>query len=493
MIPLSRRISRRIPPLQISAFIGILHLVVGILGAGVITAFALYFIYQSGEQANLREVETLAFVTENALEEPVGAYIQGNGSAENIKTTLDLYLKVHPEIFSTILLPNGNALLPASSSCSLKDVTLSSPEVKSALESSLGHSIRSCPNGVQTIYVATTIDHGRNLLGILVLSAPLDVLMAPTYQTMRWMGVIALLIVAFTVAEGWMGSIYISRPLARLIQTARKLSQGDLAARAEIEGPVEVIRLAQTLNEMAARLQVSHDSLRAFVANASHELRTPLTSIKLQVGALLEGACEEPEVGHRFLGQLESEIDRLAHTVNDMLDLSQIDGGAAPDFQPVNLVELAQEATAFWENHSRQAGITLRLSVEPDVPDLQGDPYQLRRLFDNLLDNAIKNTPAGGTVKIILRCGPMNNHPSGVARIEIRDTGKGIAPEHLAHIFDRFYRIDPHPRGGAGGGGGSGLGLAIVRSIVTVHGGSIGVQSTLGAGTTFWVELPVKN
>lgn len=136
------------------------------------------------------------------------------------------------------------------------------------------------------LYVASTIDWGSALLGILILAVPFNEVMAPTYQTMGWMVVIALLIVAFAVAEGWLGSIFISRPLGRLSQTAKKLSQGDLTARAEIEGPLEIADLANTLNDMASRLQISLESLRAFAANASHELRTPLTSIKLQVEAL---------------------------------------------------------------------------------------------------------------------------------------------------------------------------------------------------------------
>jgi two-component system, OmpR family, sensor kinase len=490
MTSLFRRITRRIPPLHIGTFIGILHLFIGILGAGVITAFSLYFIYQSGEQANLREVEDLAFITENAIEEPVRAFANGTGSVTSIEAALNRYLKSHPEVRYTILAPDGNALLPGTSSCSLTDLSLNSPEVKVALTNTIGHSIRNCPAGTRMIYVASKIDQGANFFGILVLAAPFDGVMAPTYQTMRWMGVIALLIVAFTVGEGWLGSIYISGPLTRLSLTAEKLSKGDLSARAKVEGPVEVIHLAKTLNEMAARLQTSLDSLRAFVANASHELRTPLTSIKLQVGALRECACEEPEIANRFMDQLDHEIDRLAYTVNDMLDLSQIEGATENHFQIVNLIDLASEVEAFWEVRSRQSGLVLTTVASKDLFPVKGDPYQLRRLFDNLLDNAIKNTPAGGKVEMLLQnCQEENSRFQRAICIVIRDTGRGIAPEHLPHIFDRFYRIDPHPRGERGG---SGLGLAIVHSIVIVHGGNILVDSALGSGTSFHIELPVS-
>jgi signal transduction histidine kinase len=475
--------------MQIGIFISILQLLVSVLGAGVITAFSLYFIYQSGKQSNLREFEDLAFITKNALEEPVRAYTEGKATPNNIETTLTHYLSGRPEINYTILSPNGKALLPDSDFCTLAGVSLDSPEVVMAVNETIGYSIRNCPKGERMLYVASTIDQGSDLFGFLILAAPFNEVMEPTFQTMRWMIVVALLIVAFTVAESWMGSIFISRPLKRLSQTAKRLSQGDLAARAEIEGPSEVADLANTLNEMAARLQISLESLRAFAANASHELRTPLTSIKLQVEALRGGACEDPEVAHRFLDHLDHEIDRLTFTVNDMLDLSQIEG-SEPDFQLVNMVELAREVEAFWETRSRESGAKLILDIGSDIPELAGNPFQLRRLFDNLLDNSIKNTPPGGTIHIILRHGLADSvYPKGTIRIEVQDTGKGIAQEHLPHIFDRFFRIDPHPHGSSGG---SGLGLAIARSIVSAHRGMIGVKSQLGTGSTFWIELPVK-
>lgn len=487
MTPFLRKVARRFPRMQISTFIILLRLLVGLLGAGIITYFSLYFIYKSGEQSNLRELEDLAFITKNALDRPVQEYTQGVGSREDIETTLNRYLSGRPELNYTILSRYGEALLPDSSFCTLAGVTLSSPEVTTALAKTFGHAIRDCPKGVRTLYVASTFNRGSEVFGILILAAPFDEIMAPTYKTMRWMGVVAFLIVMVTVAEGWLASAYISRPLGRLSQTAKKLSQGNLAARAEIEGPSEVANLGLTLNEMAGRLQVSQESLRAFVANASHELRTPLTSVKLQVEALRNGACEDPKVAHRFLEQIEHEIDHLVYTVNEMLDLSQIEG-SEPDFQPVNIADLAMEVEAFWATRSRQAGTDLMIDIGSNLPVLTGNPYQLRRLFDNLLENAMKNTPPGGTIQLIFRYGlPDSVFPKGTIRIEVRDTGRGIAREDLPHIFDRFYRSDSRTRGG-----GSGLGLAIARSIVNAHNGSMGVKSELGSGSTFWIELPVK-
>jgi two-component system phosphate regulon sensor histidine kinase PhoR len=175
-----------------------------------------------------------------------------------------------------------------------------------------------------------------------------------------------------------------------------------------------------------------------------------------------------------------------------MLDLSQIEGGgSAPKFEAVDMTDLAREVQAFWEARTRHVGLLLTISAEPDLPVVRGDAYQLRRLFDNLLDNAVKNTPTGGQIEIVLkRCPPLSGKRlPDVVRMEVHDTGIGIATDHLAHIFDRFYRIDPRP--GVGKPIGSGLGLAIARSIAVAHGGKIGVNSSPGSGSTFWVELPV--
>lgn len=486
--------------MRIGTFISILHLLIGLLGAGIITSFALYFIYISGEQASLRELEDLAFVAQNAAEAPLSAYQDGTGTLAALETTLADYLKARPEVRYTILSPDGRIFLPDAETCTRNGISLSSPEVQAALQKTIGHSIRTCaPTNQRMFYVAAAIYSGPAPSGILVLAAPYNALMQPTFKTMRGLGVVALLIVLFTVAEGWLGSIYISRPLERLSKVAARLREGDLSARAELRGPVEVVHLASTLNGMAEQVQANFDSMRGFVANASHELRTPLTTLKLQVGAL-DNASDDPEVSRHFLRQVDSEIDRMNHLVSDMLDLSRIEArGAAIERQPVDLGELSSEVLAFWEARSRQAGVSLTLDnqEEPGGLVVSGDPYRLRQLMDNLVDNAIKYTAAGGSVTILLRrCPPEPGaRAAEMARIEVRDTGVGIAAEHLPRIFDRFYRVEMRrvAKGSSAPGEktpGSGLGLAIARSIVTTHDGEIGVTSQPGMGSTFWVELP---
>jgi two-component system phosphate regulon sensor histidine kinase PhoR len=187
-----------------------------------------------------------------------------------------------------------------------------------------------------------------------------------------------------------------------------------------------------------------------------------------------------------FLAQLQDEIDRMSRTVNDLLDLSRIEANRGRiQMEEIDLRDILQETRDFWRARSQQAGLSLRLSLPQNGLTVLGNEDQLRRVFYNLVDNAIKNTANGGWVEICL----FNLPQRGVVRVEVRDNGNGIPAEHLARIFERFYRAEvPHERKTAG----SGLGLAIAKSIVEAHNGKIGVSSLVGVGSTFWVELRLQ-
>jgi signal transduction histidine kinase len=240
---------------------------------------------------------------------------------------------------------------------------------------------------------------------------------------------------------------------------------------------------------MASRLQSNVNDLRAFVANASHELRTPLTVVKLRAESLQDGALEDPEVAGRFLEEIECEVDRLVLMVNDMLDLSRMEAGMDAD-QPVSLdlSTIASEVYETFEMRAEHADLTLECDIQPGLAPVLGNEDQLRRVLYNLLDNAIKYTPSGGKVILIMQPGPKEN----TVRIAVQDNGPGIASEHLPHIFERFYRVEKSP-GSSGAVRGSGLGLAIAKSIVESHGGETGVTSQVNTGTTFWADLPAQD
>jgi two-component system phosphate regulon sensor histidine kinase PhoR len=221
---------------------------------------------------------------------------------------------------------------------------------------------------------------------------------------------------------------------------------------------------------------------RDFVANASHELRTPLTSIRGFVEALEDGALQEPERATRFLGKIRTHADRMAALVEDLLELSRLESGERPPlWEDVRMAEIADEVVAGVAGLAGRKRIALRHS-DGSAPAVVSDAERLRRILENLVENAIKYTPEGGRVEVRTAAGP-----AGGAVIEVEDDGPGIAAEHLPRIFERFYRVDKARSRELGG---TGLGLAIVRHLAESMGATVSVRSEAGSGTCFTVRVP---
>jgi two-component system phosphate regulon sensor histidine kinase PhoR len=221
---------------------------------------------------------------------------------------------------------------------------------------------------------------------------------------------------------------------------------------------------------------------RDFVANASHELRTPLTSIRGFVEALEDGAVAEPQTAQRFLGKIRTHADRMAALVEDLLELGRLESGArAPEPEETRPAEVAEDVVASFAGAATRKDIGLRCH-DRGAPGVLTDPERLRRILENLVDNAVKYTPTGGRVEVTTSAGP-----DGSARVEVADNGPGIAAEHLARIFERFYRVD---RARSRELGGTGLGLSIVKHLAEGMGASVSVESETGKGTKFIVSLP---
>jgi len=288
---------------------------------------------------------------------------------------------------------------------------------------------------------------------------------------------------------GYFFANYLSRPIQNLAHSAGKASFLDEQGLTPgFNDPYEVNLLVDAFNNISKQAQKSLKELRSFVANASHELRTPLTSVKLRVEALRSGALDDPAVGGRFLAEIESEIDRLGRMVDDMLDLSRIEAGMTQNFRAqVDLAAIVSEVCEAFGVRAERAELALRCSVEVERAEINGVEEQLRRMLYNLIDNAIKYTSRGGHVDVVLQHGEDKKY----LVLIVKDTGFGIAPSHLPHIFERFYRVEAtRPRYGPPRG--SGLGLPIAKSIVDSHGGRIDIASEVGRGTTFKIFFPVN-
>jgi two-component system OmpR family sensor kinase len=285
---------------------------------------------------------------------------------------------------------------------------------------------------------------------------------------------------ALCAGLGWFLAAKAMQPVDRMTRAAHAIgSAADLSQRVPVpEERDEIGRLALTFNEMLSRLQQAFSTQRQFLADASHELRSPLTAIRANVETLRRGGETDPVERDETLRVVEREVGRMGRLVDDLLSLARADAGQEPVRTRLSLDALLLEVY----HQQRPLAGRVRLTLGEFEPvEIDGDPDRLKQLLLNLVDNALRHTPAGGTVTLDLI------HRDSEAVVRVRDTGPGISPEHLPHIFERFYRIDSARTREAGG---TGLGLAISREIAEAHGGRIEVESTIGTGTTFTVVLP---
>jgi heavy metal sensor kinase len=274
------------------------------------------------------------------------------------------------------------------------------------------------------------------------------------------------------------------RPIANLTRIAQEISAGgDLSRRIADKGALDELgRLSQTFDRMLERLQASFEQQKRFAADASHELRTPLTAIKGRIGMILQQPRTQTQY-QETLQQVEHQVDRMVRLTNDLLLLSRLDSHHF-SWNPIaiNVSQLLEATLEQMQQLALERRLRLVKEIEQDLV-IQGDADYLIRVFVNLLDNAIKYTPAQGTVTVQAIA-----QRSEVCVI-VSDTGRGIAPEHFGHLFERFYRAEADRSRQTGG---TGLGLAIAHEIVRLHGGRLTLQSELNQGTTFTIQLPTS-
>jgi heavy metal sensor kinase len=282
------------------------------------------------------------------------------------------------------------------------------------------------------------------------------------------------------------GGVWLSRralaPVDRMTRAAVEISASRLDRRVEADTDDELGRLATAFNAMIERLQKSFAEMQRFTADAAHELRTPLAVLRSEAEVALRAPRSGEEYRQVLRSQLE-EIDRLTRLADQLLFLCREDAGepSAPA-AAVRVDALLQNVGDQLQASAKGKGLSLQVEQVPDC-SVEIDADRLRRLFVNLLDNAIKYTPGGGQVRVTGR------RDNGTVEITVQDTGPGITTEHLPHLFERFYRVDPARRRVDG----TGLGLPICRSIVERQRGTIRVESDPGNGTTVCVALPVSD
>jgi two-component system sensor histidine kinase BaeS len=273
------------------------------------------------------------------------------------------------------------------------------------------------------------------------------------------------------------GFRHLVAPVGELIDAVGRIEAGDYEVRVRERGPREVRSLGRAVNAMAARLSASESRRRTFLADVTHELRTPLTVIRGQVEGVIDGVYPADK---DHLEPILEETRVLERLVEDLRTLTLAETGSLTlAREPVDMPELVADVVATFQASAQASGVQLRVDVAKDVPTASIDPLRIRGVLVNLLANALRHTPAGGTITV----SAARVDAGHAVRFQVHDTGTGIPADLLATVFDRFVK-DPESRG-------SGLGLAIARSVVEAHGGTIEVASPPGQGTTFTFTLPI--
>jgi signal transduction histidine kinase len=299
--------------------------------------------------------------------------------------------------------------------------------------------------------------------------------------TIAWL-IASVFAIAIAALTGWFMSRRVTRPLLALERATQQMEHGDLSVRVALqnEKQLEFLSLAKSFNGMAEQVEQTVSTLRAFVADAAHELHTPLTALQ----ANIELAHDENKASTRtrYLSFAQEQGQRLEALVKSLLDLSRIEAAESKSgLAPVDIVQLVSEIGEQYASRAEQTDRSFTMDIPDETLNVIGNESQLRQVVINLLENALKFTPAGGTVSLNLEC--FENKLT----LTVSDSGIGIPPEDLPHLFERFHRarnVSDYE--------GNGLGLAIVKAIVeVVHGGRVKVQSDgIGMGSLFIVILP---
>ncbi len=318
-------------------------------------------------------------------------------------------------------------------------------------------------------------------------------LMFVSYHDFLLLGLLLIFAGLISGAFGYILANDMTQSLRRLQEGAKQLGYGNFSARVQLDEVDELSAVADTFNMMADELEQSfarqrqlEQSRRDLTAAVSHDLRTPLTSIRAMIEALDDGIVTDPHTVHRYYATISNQVGNLSSLINDLFELSQLETGQVKlQKTPVNLNDLLSDVLESLQPQAKAGQILLEGTFRENLPLIQAELMKIQRVLYNLVQNAIRHTPPDGSITLTT-----NLTPQGGVQVDIVDTGDGIAPEDIPHIFDQFFRGEKSRSRETGG---AGLGLAIAKRIVEAHQGTIWVESQLEQGSRFSFVLPVRN
>jgi heavy metal sensor kinase len=448
----------------------------GVLALSLI-AFALVIYYAAGNIFHERQDESLRSTAQTVA----SAYVEEFAEAHSLTKAGEIVL-------AEITFPNryvqltDNSGKPIAASANLAGSTIALPAAVFADARARGFS-HATVNGLRVTVVPLSPDQ---TLGYAAVAEPLSVVEVGLRELRRdlFAGVFLVLL----LASG--GGYFLARkslaPIASMNSQTQRISAENLSARLDLTNSRDELgRLATTINDLLARLESSFKEQQRFIADASHELRTPLAVLRGETEVAL-GKTRTIDEYQQSLSLIQDEAERLSRIVEDLFILARqpINTRAALNKELVSLNDAVRDCARAAQVLALRKGVRLKLENDSPSIALNGDEELIRRLILNLLDNAVKYTPAGGEISLALA------RQNGSAEIVVRDNGIGIPEMAQPRVFDRFYRVD---KARARAMGGAGLGLSIAQWIVEAHGGAITLASAPGQGSTFTVRLPVAN
>jgi len=447
----------------------------GVLALSLI-AFAIVIYYAAGNIFHERQDESLRSTAQTVA----SAYLEELGETHSQSTAGKVVLAeiTFPNRYVQL---NDNAGDPIAASANLAGSTIAIPSPVLADARARGFSNASV-NGLRVTVVPLSSDQ---TLGYAAVAEPLSVIEDGLSELRRdlFAGVVLVLFLASV------GGYFLARksltPVASMNSQTQRISAENLSARLDVTNPRDELgQLATTINDLLTRLENAFKEQQRFIADASHELRTPLAVLRGETEVAL-GKTRTVEEYQQSLSLIQDEAERLSRIVEDLFILARqpINTRAALNKERVSLNDAVRDCARAAQVLAFRKGVRLKLENDSPSIALNGDEDLIKRMLLNLLDNAVKYTPAGGEISLALV------RQNGNAEIVVRDTGIGIPAEAQSRVFDRFYRVD---KARARTMGGAGLGLSIAQWIVEVHGGSINLASTPGHGSTFTIVLPTQ-
>jgi signal transduction histidine kinase len=328
-----------------------------------------------------------------------------------------------------------------------------------------------------TFIAAVPIMEKTRVIGAVVLHARLADLQGAAGALVPPILLASLVVAAVAILAGGWVSRRMARPLGRMTEVAQQVSAGNLSLQVDAPAWEEGESLARAFNHMTRSLAAQEQARRQFIADASHQLRAPLTSLQAQAEALLDGMVRDEPTRQRFLTRILEDAKELSALAQELLDLERLESG--PRALQLEALRLRDLLSSVADAFASAEAVPVVAEVPEELPRALVDQSEVRQAVVNLVANALKHSPAGGTVRLGAR------RRDGMIRIEVTDQGQGLSAEHLSLVWERFYRVPGDTTGG------SGLGLAIVKRLVERQSGCVGAESRVGRGSTFWLELPI--